>query len=503
MYANYWNCTKKKNHNNLKKIENYEVVAQQYKIFNKTLPIPFDYTQKNKEEIRLKYRYLDLRNKKMINNLKIRNLITSLTRKYLEKNNFLEIETPILTKSTPEGAENFLINSQYLGKYYALPQSPQLFKQMLMIAGLDKYYQIARCFRNEDLRSDRQPEFTQIDIEVSFMKSIKLQKFIEILITKIWLKILKVKLDIFPKLTYKKSLKYYATDKPDLRNPLQFQDITKILKKKWNIFFSNFQYLKNTQKIVTLHISKGFLLFKKNNFNNYKKILKKFNIKNFYVITILENIIQINDLLSKKILPDMYNLCKKIIFFLKCIKNDILFIFVNTKNTINKALSTLRTKIGKDLNLIQENLWKPVWIIDFPLFKINKKNKNLKSIHHPFTAPKKYSQKITKENSLKIISSAYDLVINGYEIGGGSQRIYDFLLQKKIFDLLNIEYKEQEKNFDFFLNALKYGTPPHAGLALGLDRIVMLLTKSKTIKDVIAFPKSNTAICLLTGAPNE
>lgn len=501
MYTSYRYCTKKKNVK--KKLENFELHAQKYKIFNKTLPIPLDYNKKNKEKIRLQYRYLDLRRKFMIENFKIRNIVSMLTRKYLEKNNFLEIETPILTKSTPEGAENFLIKSKYLGKNYALPQSPQLFKQLLMISGFDKYYQIAKCFRNEDLRSDRQPEFTQIDIEASFITSEKIQDFIETLIKKIWLKILKFKLKVFPKITYKNSLKYYATDKPDLRNPLKFLNITKIFKKKWNIFFSNFDFLLNQDRIVSLHIFQGVLLLNEKHFKNYKKIFKKFKIHNFYIVKVMKKKIIINNFNTKKITKKKYHMCLKIISFIKCIKNDILFFAITSKYVNNNFLSKLRMQIGKDLKIIKEKIWKPVWIIDFPLFNLDLSNNTIKSVHHPFTAPKNIDENITQENVLKIISSAYDLVINGYEIGGGSQRIYDAVLQKKIFNFLNISKDSLEKNFNFFLNALQYGAPPHAGIALGLDRIIMLLTNNSTIKDVIAFPKTNSALCLLTGAPNE
>lgn len=487
--------------NYINKINTIEIIAFKLKIFNKTLPIPLDYTKKNKENIRFKFRYLDLRCLKMVKNLKIRNIITKNVRKFLEEKNFLEIETPILTKSTPEGATDYLVKSRlYDNKYYALPQSPQLFKQLLMISGLDKYYQIAKCFRDEDLRSDRQPEFTQIDMEVSFTTTKNFKKIITNLIKKLWLSVKKINIKKFKKLTYQDSLNKYGTDKPDLRNPIQFINIAQILYKNDINFKENLNKFSNI-RVISIVIPNGLYLLNQKKINFYIEFFKSNNITYYSIIKILN--------IQKKIFKKIGELQKKIdnniisniINFTSAKNNDIIIILEGEEKILNNYGSVLRMMVGKDLKIINVLGFCPVWITNFPMFKINDDNKII-SVHHPFTAPKKEINSILKLNPLKIISSAFDLVINGYEIGGGSVRIHDYNLQTQIFDLLNIKKKEQDKKFGFFLQALKYGAPPHIGMALGLDRITMLLTNSTTIKDVIAFPKTHSATCLMTGAPN-
>ncbi|VFP78197.1 Aspartate--tRNA ligase [Buchnera aphidicola (Cinara cuneomaculata)] len=475
-----------------------EIRAFKLFIFNKTLPIPLDYNKKNKEDIRFKFRYLDLRRDVMLKNIQIRNKVNILIRKFFSKNKFIEIETPILTKSTPEGASDYLVNSRlYPGKYYALPQSPQLFKQLLMISGIDRYYQIAKCFRDEDLRSDRQPEFTQLDIEMAFIKPCYLRKLINDLIKKLWLSIQNKKLKEIKKISYYKSLYLYGTDKPDLRNPIKFIELNHIFKDKYTNFFPWLSLYK-TNRVIGINIPNGIKNISDKQITVYKKFLKKFYIHKLICIKIInieKDLTDHNQNFNKDILY-------KIFSNIKIHDGDILFIIAEEVSIANTALSALRIKIGLELKLTDLKNIYPIWIIDFPLFKIDKNN-NLKSMHHPFTAPKNSSIQKNSINidPLEVLSSAFDLVINGYEIGGGSQRIHNYKIQTEIFDILKISKKQQKEKFDFFINALKYGAPPHAGLALGLDRLTMLLTNSNTITDVIAFPKTTSATCLMTGAP--
>ncbi|ABJ90668.1 aspartate--tRNA ligase [Buchnera aphidicola] len=492
---------KKLTYFNTQEKENFfEIIAFKLKIFNPSLPIPFDYKKENKEDIRFKFRYLDLRRFYMFHKLQTRSKITTIIRNFFIKKKFLEIETPILTRSTPEGAKDYLVYSRlYPGKYFALPQSPQLFKQLLMISGIDRYFQIAKCFRDEDLRSDRQPEFTQIDIEIAFKKKKFLQKLINKLIKKLWLKINNYTIKKIKNITYKESILKYGTDKPDLRNPIQFVELYDIFNNFYKKFFP-WLLIKNINRIISIKIPEGIKKIRDNKIYKYKKFLEKLNFNYFIYVKIIN--------IKKYIIKDNRNIFSKIDkktlkeFFLKtsAINGDIIFIIAEKYNIANNISNLLRKKIGIDLKITNLKKICPVWITKFPLFKLDKKN-NLKSVHHPFTSPEKNSKNIELLNPLKIISSAFDLVINGYEIGGGSERIYNYQLQIKIFNILKINKNKQKKKFGFFINSLQYGAPPHLGLALGLDRLVMLLTNCNTISDVIAFPKTNSAICLMTGAP--
>ncbi|CAL4323088.1 aspartate--tRNA ligase [Buchnera aphidicola] len=478
-----------------------EVLVNKINIFNISKKLPLDYANNSNDDIKLKYRYLDLRRSKILQNLKIRNNITYLVRNFMTKRNFLDIETPILTKSTPEGARDYLVPSRnYPGKFYALPQSPQLFKQLLMISGVDKYYQIVKCFRDEDLRSDRQPEFTQIDIEASFINSKKIQKLIEQLIRKIWIKTINCHLTKFLKMSFHDSMQRYGTDKPDLRNPMQIIDVSDIfIKEKFLSFFKINKNKKN--KIALLCFCQGDKISRKK-IDEYSTYVQKFGLKKIFYIKIInsqnvyENIqSSIKNILDNKIL----NIILK---RTGAKQGDILFLAADEEITVNKSLGMLRTKLGSDFTFFEKNTWKPVWIVDFPMFKKDSSGK-FSSNHHPFTAFKTTDKKKIEEKLDDAISDSYDLVINGYEIGGGSVRIHNAETQKKIFNIIGIKKDMQREKFGFLTDALQYGAPPHAGIALGLDRIVMLLTKTTNIKDVIAFPKTTSASCLMTNSPSK
>ncbi|AAO27018.1 aspartyl-tRNA synthetase [Buchnera aphidicola str. Bp (Baizongia pistaciae)] len=480
-----------------------EIFALELKIFNKSQPLPIDLKSCNIEETRLKFRYLDLRHPNMIRNIIIRNDITIIIRNFMKKNKFLDIETPILTKSTPEGARDYIVPSRiHKNKYYALPQSPQLFKQLLMISGIDRYYQIAKCFRDEDLRSDRQPEFTQIDIEVSFLNAKKVRKIIERMITSVWNKIINVHLKKFQKLSFYDAIKMYGTDKPDLRNPIQLIDVTNIIHVKNNINAITLPNKKTQQNIViAMCIPRGMSL-NINYINSYHHLVQKYTKNKLFNVEVLNHCPikeQKKTSFHKKPSSDLtFQLISKT----SAKHGDMIFYLSEKSPLVYEIMGKLRIELGKDLNLIDYNSWKPLWITNFPLFKKNELNQYI-STHHPFTAPKYMKIDTSITNYEEIVADSYDLVINGYEIGSGSVRIHDLELQKTVFNILGINTVLQKNNFNFFLNALKYGTPPHAGIALGLDRITMLLTNSHNLRDVIAFPKTTTGSCLTTGAPSK
>ncbi|BBI01259.1 aspartate--tRNA ligase [Buchnera aphidicola (Nipponaphis monzeni)] len=477
-----------------------ELLATSLLIFNSSDPLPLDNYKKNKETVRLKYRYLDLRKPSMLYILKLRSKITHWIHNFMNLNNFINVETPILTKSTPEGARDYIVPSRnYPKKFYALPQSPQIFKQLLMISGFDRYYQIVKCFRDEDLRSDRQPEFTQIDFEMSFMTADQVRNFIELMIIQLWLKIKQIKLKPFPVMNFEDVINLYGTDKPDLRNPIKLIEISDLLSVNiCNFIYKNYN-VKNS-RIAAFVIPKNIKL-NKCNIIKYFDLMKKYEICNLFYLKI--NIKKFNNNNNNNFVQQLWNTgcMQKIICRMNIKDGDFIFIIGHLKKIVNKAFNIFRKQLNIDFNLINKKSWRPLWIINFPLF-YKKNNARFYSMHHPFTSPKNINDLENIKNPKKVIADSYDLVINGYEIGGGSVRIHNLNIQQKIFDILGIDKVAQKEKFGFFIEALKFGTPPHAGMALGLDRIVMLLSKTNDIKDVIAFPKTTEATCLTTQAPS-
>ena len=478
-----------------------EIEVHDIKILSKanTPVFPIDEYQEVNEDVRLKNRVLDLRRPEMNERIITRSKITSLIRNFLDKNDFHEIETPILTRATPEGARDYILPSRVQpGSFYALPQSPQLFKQLLMIGGLNKYYQIARCFRDEDLRADRQPEFTQIDIEASFLDQEEIMSISEKMIKNIFTEFCDESLDDFTIINWHESMQDYGCDKPDLRIPLKLVNISDEVKNEEFKVFSEPAKNKDS-RVVALKVPNANSL-SRGQIDEYTKFVSKLGAKGLAYIKIndvndLENGIQ-SPILKFLKSETVENLIKT----LDVKTDDLIFFGAGKESVVNLSMSSLIKKLGEDLNLYTSK-WAPCWVIDFPMFERNKEGE-LTPLHHPFTLPK-CSAKELIDNPANAIAHAYDAVLNGYEIGGGSLRIYDTKMQKMIFDILNISEEEAQNKFGFLLKALSSGCPPHGGIAFGLDRIVMLVTDTTNIRDVIAFPKTQSAACLLTDAPSK
>ena len=470
-------------------------------ILNKanTPVFPIDEYQEVNEDVRLKNRVLDLRRPEMNERIIKRSKITSLIRNYLDKNEFHEIETPILTKATPEGARDYILPSRVQpGNFYALPQSPQLFKQLLMIGGLDKYYQIARCFRDEDLRADRQPEFTQIDIEASFLDQEEIMKLSEKMIKDIIKEFCGENLEKFKVIDWHDAMKDYGCDKPDLRIPLKLIEISNlVINEEFKVFSDPAK--KEGSRVVALKVPNGNSM-SRGQIDDYTKFVSKLGAKGLAYIKIND----VDDLESGIQSPILKFLSKEtianIIETLEVKTDDLIFFGAGTESVVNLSMSSLIKKLGHDLDLYISK-WAPCWVVNFPMFELNAEG-ILTPLHHPFTLPKA-SKKQLLDNPKDAIAYAYDVVLNGYEIGGGSLRIYDKNMQEAIFEILNISKKEAENKFGFLLKALSSGCPPHGGIAFGLDRIVMLVTDTTNIRDVIAFPKTQSAACLLTDAPSK
>lgn len=480
-----------------------EVIGTHLEVLNQSPTPPFlpDDHQIVSEDLRYKYRYIDLRRTAMQNKMTLRHKLTSCIRNYMNKNDFLDIETPMLTKATPEGARDYLVPSRvHPGEFYALPQSPQLFKQMLMMSGFDKYYQIVRCFRDEDLRADRQPEFTQLDIEMAFIDEEQILKLIEGLLKLVFKEILNVTIpDILPRMSYAEAMRRYGSDKPDLRNPLELVDVADLVK---DCDFKVFSAAANDSgsRVVALKLPGGCDLSRKD-LDGYGDFVGIYGAKGLAYIKVNDLAAGMDGLQSpilKFLTPEIV---RSILERVDAKTGDVVFFGSDKTHVVNESMGALRIRLGHDRKLLSAG-WALLWVVDWPMFEFDNQHNRLQSMHHPFTSPQNLATDILREKPTEALAKAYDIVINGYEIGGGSIRIHQPNLQQTVFELLGINEREAQEKFGFLLDALQYGAPPHGGIALGIDRLAMLLTDSTSIRDVIAFPKTQTASCLLTSAPS-
>lgn len=480
-----------------------EVLAQEVEILNRSEPLPFQMDDEDiSEEVRLRYRYLDLRRPIMQERLRLRTRAISSLRRFLDAQGFLDIETPMLTKATPEGARDYLVPSRtHPGSFFALPQSPQLFKQLLMMAGMDRYYQVARCFRDEDLRADRQPEFTQLDIETSFMDEQAITDLMEEMIRQLFKEVLGADLpNPFPRMPYETAMRRYGSDKPDLRIPLELTELSDLLRE---VDFKVFAVPANDPngRVAALRIPDGAKLSRRE-IDLYTEFVGRYGAKGLAYI-------KVNDIAAGreglqapivKFIPDAA--LTKILTRTGAENGDLLFFGADSSKVVNDALGALRVKIAQDLGLVRAD-WAPLWVVNFPMFEWDEQERRWNALHHPFTAPRNDDPEAMRANPGQCLSRAYDMVLNGSEIGGGSVRIHRQEMQSAVFELLGIDHEEARVKFGFLLDALKFGCPPHGGLAFGLDRLVMLMSGANSIREVMAFPKTQSAACPLTQAPSS
>ncbi|WP_457390658.1 aspartate--tRNA ligase [Roseateles sp. P5_E1] len=483
-----------------------EVLCHEIEVLNPSVPIPFQIDEDNlSETTRLTHRVLDLRRPYMQNNLMLRYRVAMEVRKFLDEHGFVDIETPMLTKSTPEGARDYLVPSRvHDGHFFALPQSPQLFKQLLMVSGFDRYYQITKCFRDEDLRADRQPEFTQIDIETSFLTEEEIRSMFEGMIRHVFRKALNVELGDYPVMKYAEAMHRFGSDKPDLRVKLEFTELTDAMT---TVDFKVFSGPATTPggRVVALRVPKGASM-SRGEIDAYTEFVKIYGAKGLAWVKVNE-VAKGREGLQSPIVKNLHDeAVAEILKRTGAQDGDLLFFGADKAKVVNDAIGALRLKVGHSefgkANGLFNDVWAPLWVVDFPMFEHDEENNRWAAVHHPFTAPKDGHEDLMTSDPGKCIAKAYDMVLNGWELGGGSVRIHRAEVQAKVFEALNISAEDQRIKFGFLLDALQYGAPPHGGLAFGLDRIVTMMTKAESIRDVIAFPKTQRAQCLLTGAPS-
>jgi aspartyl-tRNA synthetase len=479
-----------------------EVLCQELEILNRSEPLPFQLDETVSEEVRLRFRYLDLRREEMRQRLMLRHRITRAMRNYLDDAGFIDIETPTLSKATPEGARDYLVPSRtHAGKFFALPQSPQIYKQLLMISGFDRYYQIARCYRDEDLRADRQPEFTQLDIETSFLDQNEIQELMEKLIHELFKRVLNAELPSpMPRMSYAEAIRRYGSDKPDLRNPLELVDVADLVKGcEFKVFAGPAADPKG--RVTALCVPQGGKLTRKE-IDDYTAYVARYGAKGLAYVKVNETA-KGRDGLQSPILKFLSDAAVAgILERTRAKDGDLIFFGADRGKVVSDALGALRLKVGQDLKMVETG-WRPLWVVDFPMFEWDEDTKRWQAVHHPFTSPANLDAVALAASPGEATAKAYDMVLNGSEIGGGSVRIHNQELQSAVFDLLGISAEEARVKFGFLLDALKFGAPPHGGIAFGLDRLAMLMAGADSIRDVIAFPKTQTAADPLTDAPTE